>query len=494
MRRSESDTAPSEDPKPCEPTFARSAVAACAAAAIAVGWLGLAVVREPPARHVQRRWTSDGPTTAAAAAGPRWPHGQPGTTTPGRTTFSVSGLDAARETASPTRLHADGAPARVTLPSGREIDALTFNGRVPGPELRVRQGDLVEVTLRNRDVETACRSTGTASTCPNAEDGVSGVTQDAVPPGGRHVYRFRAEQAGTFWYHTHQSSSEDGEARALRRLRHRAARAARAGRARPAVIPHRFGATTDAERPATASWRQAVPPGTPVRLRLVNTDSTRQRVAVGPAPFRVLAIDGTDLNEPDAARRPHARARPAAAATTSASAMPPGRSTSAWRAPRTRLVLSPQGDTLGTVRPRGAGSTRPRTGSPPRRRSTPASHFDRASASRSAASSASSTAGPAWHWTINGGIFPDVPMFVVEEGDLVARRSRTTRTPIHPMHLHGHHMLVLSRNGRPVTGSPWWIGHARRRPATSATRSPSAPTTLASGWITATTSGTRPPG
>ncbi len=25
------------------------------------------------------------------------------------------------------------------------------------------------------------------------------------------------------------------------------------------------------------------------------------------------------------------------------------------------------------------------------------------------------------------------------------------------MHLHGHHMLVLSRNGRPVTGSPWWV-------------------------------------
>ena len=43
---------------------------------------------------------------------------------------------------------------------------------------------------------------------PNAEDGVAGVTQDAVPVGGAHVYRFVAEDAGTYWYHSHQVSHE----------------------------------------------------------------------------------------------------------------------------------------------------------------------------------------------------------------------------------------------------------------------------------------------
>ena len=43
----------------------------------------------------------------------------------------------------------------------------------------------------------------------NAEDGVAGVTQDAVPPGGSHVYRFRAAQVGTFWYHAHQASATE---------------------------------------------------------------------------------------------------------------------------------------------------------------------------------------------------------------------------------------------------------------------------------------------
>ena len=44
---------------------------------------------------------------------------------------------------------------------------------------------------------------------PNAEDGVAGVTQNAVHPARRHVYRFRADQVGTFWYHTHQASAKD---------------------------------------------------------------------------------------------------------------------------------------------------------------------------------------------------------------------------------------------------------------------------------------------
>ena len=38
---------------------------------------------------------------------------------------------------------------------------------------------------------------------------MAGVTQDAVLPGESYTYRFRAEQVGTFWYHTHQVSSED---------------------------------------------------------------------------------------------------------------------------------------------------------------------------------------------------------------------------------------------------------------------------------------------
>ena len=63
---------------------------------------------------------------------------------------------------------------------------------------------------------------------------------------------------------------------------------------------------------------------------------------------------------------------------------------------------------------------------------------------------------PGRQWALNGGIYPDVPVFVVEEGDLVEVTITNDTDGIHPMHLHGHHVLVLSRDGEPATGSPWW--------------------------------------
>jgi FtsP/CotA-like multicopper oxidase with cupredoxin domain len=58
---------------------------------------------------------------------------------------------------------------------------------------------------------------------------------------------------------------------------------------------------------------------------------------------------------------------------------------------------------------------------------------------------------------VNGGLFPDVPMYVVDEGDVVRMTIRNDSGDVHPMHLHGHHALVLSRDGVPSTGSPWWV-------------------------------------
>ena len=74
--------------------------------------------------------------------------------------------------------------ATVRLASGRSVEVLSFNGTVPGPELRVREGELVEVTLRNRDVADGVTVHWHGVDVPNGEDGVAGVTQDAVPPGG----------------------------------------------------------------------------------------------------------------------------------------------------------------------------------------------------------------------------------------------------------------------------------------------------------------------
>lgn len=59
-------------------------------------------------------------------------------------------------------------------------------------------------------------------------------------------------------------------------------------------------------------------------------------------------------------------------------------------------------------------------------------------------------------YTMNGEVFPNTPMFMVQEGDLVKTTIYNRGAVDHPMHLHGHHMLVLSRDGEPSTGSPWY--------------------------------------
>lgn len=48
-------------------------------------------------------------------------------------------------------------------------------------------------------------------------------------------------------------------------------------------------------------------------------------------------------------------------------------------------------------------------------------------------------------------------MFTVAEGDVVRMTLENQSGEIHPMHLHGHHALVLSRNGVCASGSPWWV-------------------------------------
>jgi FtsP/CotA-like multicopper oxidase with cupredoxin domain len=64
--------------------------------------------------------------------------------------------------------------------------------------------------------------------------------------------------------------------------------------------------------------------------------------------------------------------------------------------------------------------------------------------------------GLGYQWAVNGETFPQMPMFMVAEGDIVSVTFVNRSTAHHPMHLHGHHMLVLSRNGIAATGSPWW--------------------------------------
>lgn len=93
-------------------------------------------------------------------------------------------------------------PTRWEILPGVSVDGLSYNGQIPGPEIRVTEGDTLRVTLRNElDEPTSVHWHGLH--VPNAMDGVTGVTQEGVPPGGTFVYEFVVSHAGTFMYHSH---------------------------------------------------------------------------------------------------------------------------------------------------------------------------------------------------------------------------------------------------------------------------------------------------
>ncbi len=89
---------------------------------------------------------------------------------------------------------------------GVTTDAITFNGTVPGPMIRVTEGDAVVINVRNELTEpTSIHWHGLH--VPNSEDGVAGVTQEVIAPGSTFTYRFTAPHAGTFMYHSHGPNS-----------------------------------------------------------------------------------------------------------------------------------------------------------------------------------------------------------------------------------------------------------------------------------------------
>ena len=88
------------------------------------------------------------------------------------------------------------------------VDAMGFNGTVPGPEIRVHPGDHVRIVVSNEMSQpTTLHLHGV--TVPNDMDGVPFITQDPILPGGFFVYEFDVvDQPGMYVYHSHFNSTE----------------------------------------------------------------------------------------------------------------------------------------------------------------------------------------------------------------------------------------------------------------------------------------------
>lgn len=82
-----------------------------------------------------------------------------------------------------------------------------YNGQSPGPQLRFRKGERLQVDLENT-LAQATTLHWHGLRVPNAMDGVPHVTQLPVQQGESFRYDFELKDSGTFWYHPHQKSFE----------------------------------------------------------------------------------------------------------------------------------------------------------------------------------------------------------------------------------------------------------------------------------------------
>ena len=100
-------------------------------------------------------------------------------------------------------------PAKARLVGSRypETAVWGYNGTIPGPEIRLRQGERLQVAVQNR-LEQATTVHWHGVRLPNAMDGVPDVTQSPIAPGETFVYDFVPPDAGTYWYHPHLNSRE----------------------------------------------------------------------------------------------------------------------------------------------------------------------------------------------------------------------------------------------------------------------------------------------
>lgn len=381
--------------------------------------------------------------------------------------LSVTDLQAPLTAPEVRRFTLTAQTATVSLGSGVQLPAWTFNGIAPGPTLRVRQGDLVVVTLVNH-LSFGVTIHWHGVSVSNAADGVAGVTQDAVKPGQSYVYRFIANDPGTYWYHSHQLSYAETSGGLYGMLIVDPVVQTIHADVDLNVALHQWNGSNNQSMLALnntlSTLNSSAQPGQWVRLRIVNTSSTSsgipQLVTLVGAPFKVVALDGHDLNAPqwlNAVPLPLASAQ---------------RYDLLFQMPergQVALVISADNQryqaTPALVMGQGGVPTSlpavtqqwfdlSHYGQPAADAIESQSHFDATYNVTLNNQPGNSLGRMGMTYTLNGKVFPDTGMIMLKEGQLIKLHLDNQSDLYHPIHLHGHVFTVLSYADHPLSGSP----------------------------------------
>lgn len=343
--------------------------------------------------------------------------------------------------------------------AGKLTKAWTYNGTSPGPTLRARVGERLRVTLVNQlPAPTSIHWHGVV--LPNSQDGVAGVTQDAVQPGKQFVYEFVAHQPGTYWYHPHQDPAHQVDKGLFGALI--IDPATPTDEQQIVAVAHTWGDTLTVNG-QTSPTPIEVAPGKRVRLRLINGDSKVLPLTTGGAPFVVSAFDAGAVNEPSTLHDIRYDLAGAGRLDMSA-ALSAGQeldvALGGSRQVTLRLVTAGSKTTdlsrvTAFLNPLHYGLAKG---------TTPLPQPDGQWRLNIDGAPGFYNGRFGWFYTINGKRFPNGPMLMVEEGKTYdvtfVNRSRAD----HPMHLHGHTFQVLSIDDDIASGSPMIVDNVNVAP------------------------------
>jgi len=361
----------------------------------------------------------------------------------------------------------------------------TYNGTVPGPELRFKQGERLRIEVANAlGVDTTVHWHGVR--VPNAMDGVPQLTQPPIKAnGGRFTYEFELRDAGTYWYHPHLGSPEQVGRGLYGALIIEESKPPAVDRDvtwmlgdwrldREARIVEDFGNFMDASHAGrignTVTVNGAIREtfelraGERIRLRLVNAANARIfRLEFRGHDPMLIALDGQPV-EPHRPQSGHIVLGPSMRIDLLLDATgEPGRSYQVVDDFYPRRAYRLLDLKYGKERMKGGRAGAP----PPKPAPNPLSEPDLAKAQRHRIEFGGGMMGKmpmgmmrGMAWTVNGEPVPDnghahEPMLTFALGRSYVLELVNDTQWHHPIHLHGHVFRVITRDGKPTRHREW---------------------------------------
>lgn len=394
------------------------------------------------------------------------------------------------------------------LSSDNTITAWTYNGTIPGEEIRVKEGEVVKVNLTN-DLEEPVSIHWHGIPVPNTQDGIPGVTQDAVVPGETYTYEFVANDPGTYWYHSHQNGVEqldkglygtiiveskeaenydrdytlvldeweseshsetetneveDADAHDNMDMNSMEDMEMDEGSSEEAMMSHDMssydiftinGKTYEENEPLN------VKEGETVKLRFVNAGYMAHQIHV-PVDYKVTHLDGQKVNNPQTVNGSVIEVAPGERVDVEFVADDSGDFTIDCHGE----MEASKDMQLDVVYEDGDGKRAEHNSSQEMldltklgEKTEPTFSLDDeydAEYEMELGTKMDTSAEMGMVWTINGETYPDVPPLEINEDDKVkvTLTNNSMDKAVHPMHLHGHFFQILSKNGEKLEGSP----------------------------------------